>query len=237
MQTCHVGLALQNNIATAETLLTLAGPVPRGNLAVGIVIDDFVTIAKTDADCKGPSDGAKLADRIQEKYKAVGLIPHEEKAFRDHLVSSFWGADLDGSRGVVRGALRRSIPLVGLILEIVKLGFCSVELLEVVAGSLVSLLLFRRRLLCLMDCIFKGVRGREKNMLIKLSRKLKSELLLLSILLPLAASNLRAEVGPFVAASDASNWGEAGVVAEIDPIESQLNSIDTCYGSRSGQSC
>ena len=222
-QTCHVGLALQSNIATAETLLTLSGPVPRGNLAVGIVIDDFVSIAKIGAGFKGASEGAKLADLIQDKYKSVGLIPHEEKAFRDSQTASFWGADLDGNRGLVRGALRRSIPLVGLILEIVKLGFCSVELLEVVSGSLVSLLLFRRRLLCLMDCIFQGVRGREKNMLVRLSRKLKSELLLLSILLPLAATNLRAEVAPFVAASDASNWGEAGVVARVDwRISSEL---------------
>ena len=214
-QTCHLAIALQSGIACPENLLTLSGICPRSRTMVGIVIDDFVSLSIDPTEAKLPTEGANLAEKMQERYEQVDLIPHKGKAFRDELNSSFWGVDLDGSSGLLRGSLKRAIPLFGILLKVSKLGFATVSLLEVLAGSVVSLFLFRRRFLSCLDCIFQAVRGRHERDIIQLSGKLRGELLIIAGLLPLACTNLKATLSSRVTATDASDWGEAAVVSKI----------------------
>ena len=214
-QTCHVGLALQSHVATPQNLLSLKGPLPRLDTLVGIVIDDFVTISKVPKEDQKPSEGSLLADKMELSYTEVGLIPHKDKSFRDSEKATFWGADVNGTSGIIRGTLRRAIPLMSIILQIERLGFATVEILQTIAGSLVSLFLFRRRLLSLLDAIFQACSGRSARSIVRLSGRAKGELLIMAALLPFAATNLRAGFLPRVTASDASNWGEAGVYAEV----------------------
>lgn len=214
-QTCHVGLALQSQVASAHNLLSLKGPIPRHHTLVGIVIDDFVTISRVPKENSEPSEGSRLADRMESSYRGVGLIPHNDKSFRDSEKATFWGADCNGTSGVIRGTLRRAIPLMSIILQIERLGYASVEILQTVAGSLVSLFLFRRRLLSLLDAIFQSCSGRSSRSIVRLTGRARGELLVMAALLPYAATNIRAGFLPRVTASDASNWGEAGVFAEV----------------------
>lgn len=214
-QTCHVGMCLQSGKMSVDQLLTLSGPLPRSKVKVGVIIDDFVTLSEVQAGTTEVSAGAALADELDHIYREVGLIPHTEKGFRDLLKSSFWGSDFNGEDGRIRGSLKRSIPLAWLILRIVKLGHCTTELLQTISGSLVSLFLFRRRMLVLLDSVFIAVRDREPTNIIKLSGRLISELLLCVVLLPLAATNLRAPVSSTLTATDASDWGEAAVTSMV----------------------
>ena len=163
----------------------------------------------------GRSEGACIADVLQTGYKSVGLIPHDKKAFRDEAISSFWGIDINGDSCILRGALRRAIPLAHLLLSVSELGFASVELLQILAGSAVSLFLFRRRLLCTLDYVFQSCKDRRSCDIVRLSGRLKAELLVIATLLPFACTNLRATVSPRVTASDASTWWEASVVCDI----------------------
>lgn len=214
-QTCHVGMCLQSGKMNVDQLLTLSGPLPRSKVKVGVIIDDFVTLSEVQAGATEVSAGATLADDLDHIYREVGLIPHTEKGFRDLLKSSFWGSDFNGEDGKIRGSLKRGIPLAWLILRIIKVGHCTTELLQTISGSLVSLFLFRRRMLVLLDSIFIAVRDREPSSIIKLSGRLISELLLCVVLLPLAATNLRAPVSSTLTATDASDWGEAAVTSMV----------------------
>ena len=214
-QSCHLGLALQHDIVTSDNLTTMRKPPPRTQTTVGLVIDDFVTLSKVHCSSSGPSEGADLAERMQDIYEDVKLIPNRKKGFRDEAQSNFWGLDLDGKRGIVRGSLKRAIPLAGLILKIVQIGAVSTDLLQITAGSLISLLLFRRRILALLDSLFEATKGRGARDIFELNGRAKSDLLILTALLPLAATNLRAQPAQVFGASDASNWGEAGVIAKI----------------------
>ena len=103
-----------------------------------------------------PSEGAERADRMQQVYEDVNLIPNKKKAFRDEVDSSFWGADLGGKEGLARGSLKRAVPLAGIILRLVKVGHCSGELMQVIVGSVIALFLFRTRFLCLLDSCFES---------------------------------------------------------------------------------
>ena len=185
----------------------------------GLVIDDFVALSRVSRESfqHGPSDGAEGADQMQRAYEDVKLIPNKKKAFRDELQASFWGADVDGEAGVVRGSLKRAIPLTGIILRLVATGHCCGKLMQAILGSVISLFLFRRRFLALLDSCFESYRGRQMDEIYVLSGRCKSDLLMIAVLMPLAATNLRASPPDVVAASDASNWGEAGVFCRISP--------------------
>eukprot|EP00435_Cladocopium_sp_Y103_P012197 s2486_g3.t1 len=68
---------------------------------------------------------------------------------------------------------------------------------------------------------FDGRRGRSGNDVARLSKRMLSEMLICATLLPLAVTNLRAKVAGRITATDASDWGEAVVEAEITPILAQ----------------
>eukprot|EP00435_Cladocopium_sp_Y103_P047846 s453_g14.t1 len=216
-QSCHLGLALQNRIVDADSLMTMYKPVPRVDTMVGLVIDDFITLSKVKRAefCAGFSEGAIRAEKMQSVYQEVKLVPNVKKGFRDELRSSFWGADVDGENGMIRGSLKRAVPLAGIILRLVRVGHCSGELMQIVVGSIISLFLFRRRLLSLLDSCFESYRGRPMDEIFPLTGRCKSDLLTVVVLLPMAATNIRASTPELVAAADASNWGEAGVWSRI----------------------
>lgn len=222
-QTCHVSMALQHGIFLPTELITLEGLLPRGPDFFGIIIDDFISLSIVPVGSSEKTRGASAAEKMQQVYKEKKLIPHEKKAFRDSSTSSFWGVDVDGSKGLVRGSLKRAIPLCWILLQVSALGFCTVELLQTLAGSVVSLFLFRRRLLCLLDSIFQACRGRDGDCIVKLSGRLKGELLLLAIFLPFSCSNLKAQVRGRVTATDASTWWEASCTAAVpQPVADEL---------------
>ena len=153
-----------------------------------------------------------------ETYESVGLMPNREKSFRDELKTSFWGADVDGSRGQVRGSLKRALPLVNLIIKIVNVGCGTVDLLQTVTGCIISLFLYRRRFLSVLDSIFESYRGRGGREVVVLNGRVKTDLLVVATLSPLAVANLRSKPPDRIYASDASSWGEAAVHAEISPV-------------------
>ena len=215
-QTCHLGLSLAAKTATPDSLLTLTRPIPRCKTMTGLVIDDFITISVVPQEQSDkPSEAAQLADQMQDMYEDVHLIPNKKKAFRDSLSGTFWGADLDGASGIIRGSLKRAIPVCGLVLQVCKLGVATGELLQTLTGSIISLFLFRRRLMSLMDSLFGSYRNENPRSMLKLSGRLHDDLLLMVMLMPLAACNLRASVSNRITATDASNTAEAAVVASL----------------------
>ena len=136
-QTCHVSMALQGGIAGEGNLLTLSGFHPRSSTMVGIIIDDFVSLSIVNRSQPGPYQCSDLSDKMDSQYDAVGLISHKEKGFRGETQGSFWGVDIDGEEGLLRGSLKRAIPLVGILIRTAKLGHASVGLLQILAGSIV----------------------------------------------------------------------------------------------------
>ena len=215
-QTAHLGIVLQHDIAVPSEILTMSRPVPRQDTFCGIIIDDFISFSQVPRDRPDvPSPGALMADKLQDVYKDVKLMPNEQKAFRDELRSNYWGVDLDGETGLLRGSLKRAVPLVALILRVVRLQRATADLLRVICGSVVALYLFRRRLLATLDHLFASFRGRDPRAIVALDSRLSSTLLMTACLIPLAVTNLRARVSDRLTATDASSWGEAAVCAKL----------------------
>ena len=198
-QTAHLGIGVQSGILHPHNLMTYQTPLPRVSDFFGLVIDDFVGFSICQADSTGPTPAAEATDQMEQAYKRVGLIPRPSKSFRDEEEASFWGADIDGKRGIVRGSLKRAVPLAGLLFRV----------------AIISLFLYRRRLLSILDGVFQSFQHCSSHAILKLDSRTKSDPLLAAVLLPLAATNLRARLSERVTATDASDWGEAGACASL----------------------
>ena len=131
--------------------------------------------------------------------------------------ASFWGADVLGDLGLVRPAWSRLSPLVSLTLAVMELPALSVSLLEVLAGSWVSVLSFRRRALCLLDQVYMLQRGRGRFDLVENTVVLRVELYSLCALAPLIRADLRAKSNGLIVASDASDDLGAYVTCRVAP--------------------
>ena len=221
-QTSHLGCLLQSGLFSLSDFVTLQGRPSRKRWLAGLMIDDLVLLqavprSVSEAE-KETSECAEIISGVREVYKKVGLPRHEGKAVFNSLRGEFWGLELDGAKAVARPSLKRSITLAFILLNILQLGQASVALLEIIAGSLVSVFQVRRRLMAILEEVYGAQRGRERHEVVQLSRELKDEILCALALLPFAEIDFRLKPFSRVVCSDASTNAEAAVSAEIGSL-------------------
>ena len=219
-QASHLGLCVQSGIATEKNLVAFRCPLPREPLMVGIIIDDFVVLEQVlkNEVLSLPSESDKVLDETLAAYSRASLNHNEKKTFRKELQSKFWGIEIDGEAGLLRASSFRLWPLVFITCRIAWLGLATTKLLECLAGCWISILMVRRRLLCLMDVIFEPLGLDAEDRVIRLSSDLVDELLTLSVVGSLAAADLRAQHCSFIGATDASSRWMAAVRAKVSPM-------------------
>jgi hypothetical protein len=220
-QTAHVGILRQLGLLKEENILAMSLPVPRSLSCLGVVIDDLIAFEKIlrgSSDPAADSHSKRIVSTAIERFKTLGLIPHEGKTFYNQTEADFWGASFDGDSGYVRAALKRIIPILFATVGILKIGICSVGLLQVIVGCWTSAFLFRRRMLSIFNVVYEVFQRVDSDRaVIRLSDALKEELMLCVGLSPLAATCLRSRTSQQVFASDASNVGWAVVSARLPP--------------------
>ncbi len=212
-QTAHLGILVQLGMLDETNLLAMGLPPPRESFFGGVVIDDLILFEKIARSSLGNGDQLESSEKMSAalaRYKELGLIPHEGKTFCGSVQSEFWGASLDGEKGLVRANLKRVIPVVYATLGILRLGVCTVSLLEILVGCWTSIFLFKRRLLSVLNVCYEALQRQvDRRSVIRLSQALKEELLLVVALAPLAATFLAARDSSYLYESDASTWGVA----------------------------
>ena len=223
-QGSHVLLGLQSGAFEPEELLLIHGRAPRGSLAIGVIIDDFIVIRKLlreRFETLETAEGERRMSLMNQRYKDVGLLAHSGKAFRKQDTATFWGHSFSGRSGLIRASPTRLIPLMEVTGQIARLGVATVGLLEVLAGCWISVLQVRRRMFSLLEDIYAAQRGRQRVDIIRLDPNLVSELW---TLVPLAGANLRAMTRAEVHLTDASKWGTAHVTSKLPlPIARELH--------------
>lgn len=212
-QTAHLGILVQCGLVDESTLVSMTLPPPRSPSMLGVVIDDliFFELVARGVSVSDPSvKTGKMLDKALESYERLGLITHPGKTFRLEEEAEFWGSHLDGVSGAVRANLKRVVPLVFATVGVIKLGICTLSLLNVLVGSWTSVFLYKRRMLSLINVSYAALHSSEDpRAVLRLSDELLSELILIVSLALLAVTFLTAENSNFVFASDASSWGLA----------------------------
>ena len=218
-QCSHLGVLLQKGVITCNDLLCLKKIPPRQAWTCGLMIDDLVMLEAVEQTAT-PEDSVCFGKmkEVHRAYEDVGLPRHEGKSVSFAEEASFWGVQIDGVRGDARPNLSRAIPLCRLIVEVVRLGRASVGLLELLAGSLVSIFQLRRRFMSNLQEIYSAQRGRDRRDIVELSAELIDELLTCIPLVLLTKIDFRLGAAPFLVASDASSQLEAAVYADLPPV-------------------
>eukprot|EP00435_Cladocopium_sp_Y103_P037015 s110_g9.t1 len=221
-QLCHVKIGLHCGVFAPSDLLCIHGRAPRGLLAAGVVIDDVLFAEQIpcrenarEGQMDGLTEGAKRLSALCEEYLNKGLNPHPKKTVREAAETDIWGAHINGDSGIIRPAARRLVPLLHVTVQVARLAVASVALLEVLCGAWMSILQFRRRMMCLLDLCYAAQVERERCDVIALSAEAVAELWMLVILSPLAATDLKAQSIDEIFLTDASEDAVAGVKAVV----------------------
>lgn len=90
-----------------------------------------------------------------------------------------------------------------------------------ILGCWVHALLFRRPIFSILDAVFKEGQGLGKHDVFCLSRQALNELQLLTVMAPMAHSDLRAQHSEFLFRTDASPWGGAVCKAKVGAAVAQ----------------
>lgn len=219
-QCAHLGILLQSQTCTPLQLLQMHKPTPRGDMLLGVVIDDLICLEKVLSRLAGTaslsSSSTLRMSRVMKEYDKCGLPVNLKKSFDLVGHSSFWGVQVDGVKGLYRPNDSRFWPLVLVTIRVIALGVCTIGLLQSMAGSWISVLSVRRRLMSLMNYIFDAIAcSSGPRQVVRLSGALRDELLTYVVCGGLAVVNLRAKVLPTVRATDSSNWGTAAVQGQV----------------------
>ena len=220
-QTSHLGVLLQNNCLKLNNLITLTGRPSRGDWLAGLMIDDFVVLEKRkreDHSTEETSEAEQVVRDVRQAYEKVQLPRHEGKSVYAAEEGSFWGVQLNGSEGYLRPNLSRAIPLASIIRQVVSLGYATVSLLELLAGSLVSIFQLRRRFMSVLQEVYGAQRGRDRASIVLLSPELKDELLVCIPLIALTQVDMRLAPSDKLVASDASSQKEAAAFVQVGSV-------------------
>ena len=213
-QVSHLSLLLRTGLVRLEDFISLKMRPGRRSWHAGLMIDDFLVLERTR---KGERDEevAELVREVRKAYEAAGLPRHPTKAVEGELQGEVWGAQLEGSLGILRPSLKKLVPLAGLTLKVVELGHSTVGLLEVLAGSYIAAFQMRRRLMSSLEQIYGAQRHRSRDTIVRLSPALKAELLGIVGLLVVAVVDFRLVPSKRLVASDASSNCEAAAATYV----------------------
>lgn len=216
-QQSHMILTLLSGVQMSE-LLTLRGRAPRGPIAFGVVIDDWIAIEQVPRNTLNDQASIKVANKMVQLYHKHGLLPNDSKRFRSEKHAKFLGASIDGESGLIRAQLERVIPLSFVTAEVARLGRAERKLLEILAGGWTSVCQLRKRTMCLLQHIFDEIQRFDYGQIFELTRETTAELWTLVALAPLFCTDLRTALNPRLVLVDASSELMAEVECPLPPV-------------------
>ena len=225
----HRGLLLSGGLLDPKEELQSCAPFFGEKTLQGLVIDDFFSVSIEEA--KQFKSGAKPTsmkrfDLAQQAYDGAELLGSRDKDVVCSTSSKIAGAELISddyvrSLGLITLAppAAKRLALSFLSLELCRLNWSTDALHACLIGGWTSCLMFRRPLMCIFDQVYQccdmAFVNQATPKLFKMSRKVKEELTLISVLAPLICADLSAETLPRAFATDASDKKGAYVSAEI----------------------
>ena len=217
-QHTHSALLQRAGVLKPEQQVCYRKPLPRSPTLQLLCIDDLAILQKVPKGTPPTSSSVYRGDRLllekaNRTYDDVGLRTSVKKAVRDSSSTVVLGGELDGRRGLVNAPRLRILTLAKLTLRLVRIGWSTKHLLEMLVGSWIFILLFRRPLLSILNDVFhEGDTARNRHEAFRLSVGARQELILVAMWAPFAFSNLRAQPLDQIFCTDASLHG-AGVCA------------------------
>ena len=223
----HKRLLQSYGLLTAETELR-GDCLFRGQDTVeGLVIDDFYSVS-VEAACgrEGEPKSSLRMSWAQKAYEDRKLLGSPQKDILDEEFGKITGAEIDSrpctrQRGLVTLAApaQKRLALAFVSLELAGLAWTSDALLCCLVGGWTSAAMYRRPFMSVFFQVYKEHdfssvdQGSPK--VVRLSRKVAEELVLMAVLCPLMMTDLGAQISTEVHATDSSDAMGAYVSAEV----------------------
>ena len=212
----HMSLLQDHGLLQDHETLRASRCLTSSTLAQGLVIDDFFAVSVESRNKPNHESKAKACyDAAQRAYSQVGLLgspakyvlaENEGKVIGAYVNSS--DPALDRNLCTVGAPPQKRIALSMISLAMCQLAYSTDSLMLCLIGGWVAVLSFRRPLMSILDRTFHAVDQSSFDCncpkLVPLSRKVANELVLLSVLAPLAVSDLGAGYIDKIFCSDAS---------------------------------
>ena len=184
-----------------------------------VYLDNWDQVRKVDRTLRdlvvGTPSPSQLA--LRQQYNQLNLPRHPKKAVGSQLKAEIQGALLDGEAGVAYAKPEKILKYLNLAWEVVQRGYATQRELQVVAGGLVYITMFRRPLLCSLNAIWGHIESLKTDPPVvkrPVPREVKLELVRFLALIPLAQMDFRVRMRPDVTASDASSSGGGFCVSQ-----------------------
>ena len=229
----HVGLLKRYGLLSEETMMRASRPSFSREVLEGLVIDDFFSIS---VDPKGTAKektaSFKSYQKAQEAYSKFDILGSPEKDIIAEPAGKAIGAYINCSEKVVQHGLclvgappEKRLSLSLLTLHLCGLPYTTVSLHRCILGAWVSMLMFRRPMMNLLNRSFALVNSYlacDDACLIPLPREVACELVLVAVLAPLMQTDIAVPFSPTIFATDASDSRGAICSTEATPELAQL---------------
>eukprot|EP00435_Cladocopium_sp_Y103_P020901 s2412_g5.t1 len=184
-----------------------------------VYLDNWDEIRKVDVTLVEEVEGQPSPQQqvMRDMYAGLQLPRHPKKAVWGRTTAEIQGALLDGRSGVAYARPSKVMKYLGLAWELVHRNAATQRELQVVAGGLVYITMFRRSLLCSLNATWRHIetmKGEPPVVRRALPREVSLELMRFLALIPLAQMDFRLPMRPQVTASDASTTG-GGICASV----------------------
>ena len=225
--TCaHVNFLQSKGLLNDESRIVSTAALQSRDLCQGLVIDDFFVISRE----KQGSDihksvAAQKLEQARQAYEQDGILGSPEKdvlGFKAKVVGATVNTGDDAVKqgiALVSAPIEKRLALSAISLEAARLSHCTDALMVCLVGGWISALMYKRPMMSLFSQCFKAADMSEVDAdnpkLIPLSRKVANELVLVSVLMPLIASEINAPWLDTVFCTDASNEKGAYCKAKV----------------------
>ena len=223
-QSAHVALLRRFGAMNESEMMVYRGLPPRGKTWEGVVIDDHVIAAVTRRSTRAGTRAARRAHELfsagSAAYESIGIEDVAEKRQLGQLDAVAWGCEVQGRRGRAGSRRAKRAALAALTLDLVTIGFTTVEVLQSIVGLWNDVLLYRREAFAVFGAVYRFLeqfKDDSPRTVRTLPGVVRSDLLGVVCLAPLLDYPLRSSVAPVLHVSDASLDGAAAVEAEIPP--------------------
>ena len=225
----HASLLRSYGLLCPSSRMTGDGFIYEDSIVDGLIIDDYCVVSKEWVHGLRLNEAGSIGKLkiAKQAYSDQRLIGSDEKDVVGADVFKFAGAEVVSSEeSVHRGVVALGAPSskrLGLALmsaAVASLRTTSDAVIASVVGSWVSVLLYRRPLMSVMNHLFQVIPPEEldteRSVLRPLRRSAAEELQVLAVLAPVVVSNLAVPFSKEIYATDASNTGGGIAVADAD---------------------
>eukprot|EP00435_Cladocopium_sp_Y103_P039959 s294_g10.t2 len=184
-----------------------------------VYLDNWDQIRRVDRRLAAEIEGHPSEEQaaLREEYLSRRLPRHPGKAVEGTLQAEVQGAVIDGDLGVAYAKPDKILKYVGLTWELLSRNCATQRELQVIAGGLVYICMFRRPLLCSLNALWRHIEDMKIHpavVRLPVPQSVREELIRFLALVPLAQMDFRLPMERQVTASDASSTG-GGICASV----------------------